>query len=197
MLVPHVLIRVTIGVMQHHDPKPSWQGKGLLGLHFLYCCSSLKKVRTGTQTGGTCSQEELQRPWRGAAYCLVQHDLFNLLSYKTQDQQPKKGTIYNGLGTRHQLVWCYGGIFLISVPSTQMNFSLCQVDTRCSPQPLNRKSTSVVKGLSFPSSQGLETRALLRSHKSNKIELVLTSCGHFELHNSALILQGQSICFGN
>ena len=30
----HVLVRVSIAVIKHHDPKPSWGGKDLFGLHF-------------------------------------------------------------------------------------------------------------------------------------------------------------------
>jgi hypothetical protein len=32
---------------------------------------------------GTWRQEPMQSPWKGAAYCLVPHDLLSLLSYRT------------------------------------------------------------------------------------------------------------------
>jgi hypothetical protein len=34
----------------------------------------------------------------GAAYCLTPHGLLSLLSYRTQDHQPRHGATYNGLG---------------------------------------------------------------------------------------------------
>jgi hypothetical protein len=36
----------------------------------------------------------MQRPWRGAAYWLASPGLLNLLSYRTQDYQPRDGTIH-------------------------------------------------------------------------------------------------------
>ena len=41
----------------------------------------------------------MQRPWRGAAYWLTPHGLLSLPSYRTQDFQPRDGTIHNGLGS--------------------------------------------------------------------------------------------------
>ena len=39
----------------------------------------------------------MQRPWREAAYWLASHGLLSLLSYRTQDHQPKDGTTHHGL----------------------------------------------------------------------------------------------------
>jgi hypothetical protein len=47
---------------------------------------------------GTWRQELMQRPWRGAAYWLASPGLLSLLSYRTQDYQPRDGTTHNGLG---------------------------------------------------------------------------------------------------
>jgi hypothetical protein len=44
----------------------------------------------------------MQRPWRGAAYWLVHHGLLSLLSCRTQDHQPRGGTLHNKLGPPHQ-----------------------------------------------------------------------------------------------
>ena len=65
-----------------------------------HCCSSPKEVRTGTHShrAGTWRQELMQKPWRGAAYWLAYHGLLSLLSYRTQDNQPRDGT------THHKLV---------------------------------------------------------------------------------------------
>lgn len=43
-------------------------------------------------------QELIQRLWKGAAYWVASHELFNLLSYHTCDNQPRDGHIHNGLG---------------------------------------------------------------------------------------------------
>jgi hypothetical protein len=40
----------------------------------------------------------MQRPGRGAAYWVAPHGLHSLLSYRTQDDQPRDGTTHNGLG---------------------------------------------------------------------------------------------------
>jgi hypothetical protein len=40
----------------------------------------------------------MQRPWRDAAYWLAPHGLLSLLSYKTQDHQPRTGTAHSDLG---------------------------------------------------------------------------------------------------
>ena len=48
---------------------------------------------------GTWRQELMQRPWKGAAYWLAPRGLLNLLSYRTQDHQPRDRTTHNGLGS--------------------------------------------------------------------------------------------------
>lgn len=70
---------------------------------------------------------------RGDAYWLTSHDFLSLLSYKTQDYQPRDGFTHNGLGSlnSHSLrKYCTGfptvqsgDIFLIGVPSSQMTLS--------------------------------------------------------------------------
>jgi hypothetical protein len=39
----------------------------------------------------------MQRPWRDTTYWLSSPDLLSLLSYRTQDYQPRDGTTHNGL----------------------------------------------------------------------------------------------------
>jgi hypothetical protein len=46
----------------------------------------------------TWKQEVMRRSWRDAAYWPALHDLPSLLSYRTQDDQPRDGTTHNGLG---------------------------------------------------------------------------------------------------
>jgi len=47
---------------------------------------------------GSWRQELMQRPRRDAAYWLASPGLLSLLSYRTQDHQPRDGTTHNGLG---------------------------------------------------------------------------------------------------
>jgi hypothetical protein len=39
----------------------------------------------------------MQRPWRDAAYWIASPGLLSLLSYRTQDHQPRDGTTHSGL----------------------------------------------------------------------------------------------------
>jgi hypothetical protein len=45
---------------------------------------------------GPWRQELVQRPWRSAAYWFASPDLLSLLSYRTQDYQPRDSTTHNG-----------------------------------------------------------------------------------------------------
>jgi hypothetical protein len=56
--------------------------------------STLLFITKGSQDwnshrAGTWRQELMQRPWRGAAYWLASPGLLSLLSYRTQDYQPR------------------------------------------------------------------------------------------------------------
>jgi hypothetical protein len=42
-------------------------------------------------------QELMQRPWRDVTYWLASPGLFSLLSYRTQDHQPRDGSTHNRL----------------------------------------------------------------------------------------------------
>ena len=63
--------------------------------------STLLFITKGSQDrnssrAGTWRQELMQRPWRGAAYWLTSSGLFSLLSYRTQDHQPRDGPTHKG-----------------------------------------------------------------------------------------------------
>jgi len=45
---------------------------------------------------GAWGQELMQRTWRGTAYWLASPGLLSLLSYGTQDHQPRDGTTHKG-----------------------------------------------------------------------------------------------------
>jgi hypothetical protein len=44
---------------------------------------------------GTWRQELMQRPWRDVTYWLASPGLLSLLSYRTQDYQPRDGTTHH------------------------------------------------------------------------------------------------------
>jgi len=47
---------------------------------------------------GSRRQELMQRPWRDVTHWLASPGLLSLLSYRTQDHQPRDVTTHNGLG---------------------------------------------------------------------------------------------------
>ena len=72
----------SIAVMECHDQKQV--GKASI--------STLQFITEGSQDrnssrAGTWRQEQMQRPWRGAAYWFAPHGLLSPLSYRTQDHQ--------------------------------------------------------------------------------------------------------------
>jgi hypothetical protein len=71
---------------KHHDHEASWGGKGLFSLHFSYCCSLPKEVRTGTQAGQEAGADAEAME---GCYWLASPVLLSLLSYRTQDYQPR------------------------------------------------------------------------------------------------------------
>jgi hypothetical protein len=90
---------------KHHDQESSWGGKGLLSLHFHTAVHPQRK--SGLELKQVRKQELIQRPWRDVSYWPASPGLLSLLSYRTQDYQPRDGTTHNGpspLG--HQLRKC-------------------------------------------------------------------------------------------
>ena len=84
---------------------------------------------------GTWRQELIQRPWRNAAYLSVSPGLLSLLSYRTQDYQPRDGTTHHGPSHPLSLIkkmpysWISWRHFLKRGSFLCDNSSLCQVDT--------------------------------------------------------------------
>jgi hypothetical protein len=68
--------------------------KGFIQLTLPYCCSSPRKSRLELKQ--VRKQELMQRPWRDVLYWLASTDLLSLLSYRTQDYQPRDGTSHKG-----------------------------------------------------------------------------------------------------
>jgi hypothetical protein len=70
------------------------RGKGLFSLHFHISVHYQRK--SGLEFKQVRKQELMQRPWRDVTYWLAYPALLILLSYRTQDCQPKDGTTPNG-----------------------------------------------------------------------------------------------------
>jgi hypothetical protein len=59
-----------------------------------HCCSSPRK--SGLELKQVRKQELMQKPWRDVLYWLASPGLLSLLSYRTQDYQPRDGTTHKG-----------------------------------------------------------------------------------------------------
>ena len=81
---------------KHHDQEASWGGKDLFSLHFHIAVHYQRK--SGLELKQVRKQELMQKPWRDVPYWLAFPGLLSLLSYRTQDYQPRDGTTHNGPG---------------------------------------------------------------------------------------------------
>jgi hypothetical protein len=68
--------------------------KGFIQLTLPYCYSSPRK--SGLELKQVRKQELMQRPWRDIPYWLASPGLLSLLSYRTQDYQPRDGPTHKG-----------------------------------------------------------------------------------------------------
>jgi hypothetical protein len=73
--------------------------KGFIHLTLPYCCSSPRK--SGLELKQVMKQELMQRPWRDVTYWLASPGLLSLLSYRTQDYQPRDGTTHGTSSLDH------------------------------------------------------------------------------------------------
>jgi hypothetical protein len=88
-----VLVRVSIPA-QTSGPRNKLGRKGFIRLTLPYCCSSPRKP--GLELKQVRKQELMQRPWRDVLYWLASPGLLSLLSYRTQDYQPRDGPTHKG-----------------------------------------------------------------------------------------------------
>jgi hypothetical protein len=111
--------------------------KGFIGLKLPTHNSSLKEVRTETQAG----KEPGGRSWCRDHGRVLFTGLLSLLSYRTQDQQPRYSTTHNGLDPpphrlpinkiSFKLLWSLILRHFLSWGSVSSDdFSVCQVDLR-------------------------------------------------------------------
>jgi hypothetical protein len=68
--------------------------KWFIQLTLPYCCSSPRK--SGLELKQVRKQELMQRPWKDVLYWLASPGLLSLLSYRTQDYQPRDGPTHKG-----------------------------------------------------------------------------------------------------
>jgi hypothetical protein len=68
--------------------------KGLFSLHFHIAVHHQRK--SGLELKQVRKQELMQRPWRDVPYWLASPGLLSLVSYRTQDYQPRDGPTYKG-----------------------------------------------------------------------------------------------------
>jgi len=68
--------------------------KGFIRLTLPHCCSSPKEVRTGTQAGQEAGADA--EVMEDVTHWFVSPGLLSLLSYRTQDYQPRDGPTHKG-----------------------------------------------------------------------------------------------------
>ena len=133
-----LLVKAVIVVIRTPQSKATWGEDFFLWFMLPHHCWSLKEVRTGTPAG-----EELpQSSGRGAAYWLAAHGLLSLISYRTQDHQPRDATNHSGLGPsqksliknmRYRLAYSLSvQRHFLSWGSLSDDSSLCQVGIKLS-----------------------------------------------------------------
>ena len=71
--------------------------EGLSQLTFSHHSPSLKELGQELTQGRNLEVGADAEAMEGAAYWLAPHGLFSLLSYRTQDHQPRGGTTHQGL----------------------------------------------------------------------------------------------------
>jgi hypothetical protein len=79
---------------KQHDQEASWEGKDLFILDIHTAIPHQRK--SGLEFKKLRKQELMQRPWRDITYWLAFPGFLSLLSFRTQDYQPRDGTTHNG-----------------------------------------------------------------------------------------------------
>ena len=80
--------------IKHHGQEASWGGKGLFSLHVHIVAYHQRK--SGLELKQVRKQELMPRPRGDATYWLASPGLLSLLSYRTQEYQPRDGTTHSG-----------------------------------------------------------------------------------------------------
>ena len=73
--------------------------QSFISLHFHITVHHEGSQSRNSNEAAAWRQELVHRPWKDAAYWLAPHGLLSLLSYRTQEHQPRgDGTTKDGLG---------------------------------------------------------------------------------------------------
>jgi len=90
-------VLVMLVCTKHQDQEASWGGKGLFSLHFHIAAHHQRKSGQKLTEGRNLEAGADAEAIEGAAYWLASPGLLSLLSYRTQDYQPREGTTCNGM----------------------------------------------------------------------------------------------------
>jgi hypothetical protein len=99
-----VLGRVTIAVIKYQHQKQVKEKRVCLAYDVTPLFTVEGSQDRNPHGAGAWRQEMMQRPQKFAAYWLAPHGLLSLLSYRTQNHQPRVGTTHSGLSSPHQSV---------------------------------------------------------------------------------------------
>jgi hypothetical protein len=70
--------------------------KKQVGEERVYSAYTSSSRKSGLELKQVRKQELMQRPWRNVLYWLASTGLLSLLSYRTQDYQPRDGPTHKG-----------------------------------------------------------------------------------------------------
>lgn len=126
------LVRVSIAVMQHHNQKASWGGKGLFILIFHINVHHQRKSGQGLKYSRNLEAGANEEAWSGAASWLVLHALLSrfLIETKVTSSGMAPPTMGQTL-LHHSLIkkmpykpaLSYGVIFLTEIPFSLMTLA--------------------------------------------------------------------------
>jgi hypothetical protein len=141
--------------------------KGLLWLFSILLFTIEGNQNRNSNRAGTWRQELMYKPWRGVAYWLAILDLFSLFSYKTQDDQPRNGTTFHGLGplpliTNRESIFSYISWSLSSAeaPSSLMALAHVKLAHKTSQSRsciLSVATSSLLSAFCLPSGEQLDS----------------------------------------
>ena len=89
-----VLVRVSIPTQNIMTKKQGGEERVYSAYTFRIAVDHQRK--SGLELKQVRKQALMQRPWRDVSYWLASPDLLSLLSYRTQDYQPRDGTTHKG-----------------------------------------------------------------------------------------------------
>ena len=90
-----VLVKISIALTKHHDQKARCVGGVYFSLYFHIAAHHWKKAGQESKQGRNLEEETDAEAHGGAAYWLASPDLLSLLSYRTQDHQPRDCTTHS------------------------------------------------------------------------------------------------------